>query len=81
MTSSLFNNSIFRIRSISFRDCCEDRCPVRPTILPRIILTILRLDGYLEAIGAAQLTPVVAVSAYTMQHTEQINSRKRKKGV
>ena len=33
MTSFMFNNSLSRIRSISFRNCCEDRCSVRDLVI------------------------------------------------
>jgi hypothetical protein len=77
----MFNNSIFRIRPISYRDRCEDRRSVRRTyyLLANYTHIFFRLDGYLEVIGDVQPTPVAAVLAYTMQHTKQINSWKRNK--
>lgn len=49
-------------------------------ILRALVLVTPSPDGYFEVIGVVP-TPVVAVLAYTMQNTRQINSQERNKGV
>lgn len=64
-----------RTRSVSFRDCCKDRCSVRPSsYLTRLHIHESTLAGYPEATGVVHQIPVAEASPFITQHTALIKN-------